>query len=124
MSSVPPNSRQAPAPAVRTNSTPDSTISQASFPAGGGAQELAVALEFLDGKGGRQVNKPEAADWLWKSVAKRNTEAAVLLARLYLRGEGVEKNCDQGRVLLDIAAKKGSAQAASMIENLRGFGCP
>ena len=89
-----------------------------------GSQELAIALEFLDGTGGRQVNRSEAADWLWKSVSKRNTAASLVLARLYLQGDGVPKNCDQGRILLDIAAKRGSKEASSMLQNLQGFGCP
>jgi TPR repeat protein len=85
-----------------------------------GNQELATALSFLNGQ---HRDSATAAQWLWKAVEKRNTAATVLLARLYLRGDGVQKNCDQGRVLLDAAADKGSKDAASLLRNLQAFGC-
>jgi hypothetical protein len=85
-----------------------------------GNQELATALGFLNGP---QRDSATAAQWLWRAVEKRNTAATVLLAGLYLRGDGVQKNCDQGRVLLDAAADKGSKDAASLLRNLQAFGC-
>ena len=89
-----------------------------------GSQELATAKEYLTGSGGAQADSRQAAEWLWKAVSKQNTEATVLLGRLYLRGDGVPKNCDQGRVLLDAAAKKGSKDAATMLQHLQAFECP
>lgn len=85
-----------------------------------GSQELATALSFLNGE---PHDGAEAAQWLWKAVEKKNTAADVLLAGLYLRGDGVQKNCDQGRVLLDAAADKGSKEAANLLRNLQAFGC-
>ncbi|HLV85974.1 MAG TPA: hypothetical protein VKV39_03290 [Candidatus Sulfotelmatobacter sp.] len=85
-----------------------------------GTSELTTARQFLDSP---HPDNAQAAEWLWKSVAKQNTEATLLLARLYLRGEGVQKNCEQGHVLLDAAAKKGNKEAASMLQNLQAFGC-
>lgn len=89
-----------------------------------GSQELATAKEYLDGNGGKSPDNAQAVEWLWKSVSKRNTEATVLLGRLYLRGEGVAKNCDQGRILLDAAARKGSKDAAFTLQHLQAFSCP
>ena len=65
----------------------------------------------------------QAAKWLWKAVAKKNAEAAELLSTLYLQGTGVPKSCDQARLLLDAAARKGRSSAAERLEHLQDFGC-
>lgn len=88
-----------------------------------GATDLAMARSYLDGTNGHERNSTEAADWLWRAVSKKNAEATLLLADLYLRGDGVSKNCDQARVLLDAAARKGSKDAAERLRNLQAFGC-
>jgi TPR repeat protein len=49
--------------------------------------------------------------------------AEVTLADLYRRGDGVEKNCDQARVLLVAASKKGSVEARQMLEQVAERGC-
>ncbi len=94
----------------------------ASIPDNGG-QELATAHAYLNGTNGQRVDRAEAAQWLWKAVAKRNLEATVELSDLYLRGDGVAKNCDQGRVLLDAAATRGSKEAGIRLQHLQAFGC-
>ena len=86
---------------------------------GGGSEELAVARNLLNGTNG----KDQAVPWLWKAVAKQNVEATVLLSNLYLRGDGVPKNCEQARLLLDAAALKGRKDAAVQLRNLQAFGC-
>ena len=88
-----------------------------------GSEELAVAQRYLGGVGGQRRDGAEAAKWLWKSIAKHNSEATLLLADLYLKGDGVSKNCDQARVLLDSAARKGLAGAGERLRNLQAFGC-
>ena len=90
---------------------------------GNGSQELAIARDFLDGANGREHNQAQAAQWLWKAVGKQNVEATVILSNLYLHGDGVPKNCDQARLLLDAAAIKGRKDAAAQLRNLRAFGC-
>jgi TPR repeat protein len=85
-----------------------------------GAEELAEAEKYLSGT---SRDGGEAAQWLWKAVAKGNGPGTVELADLYLRGDGVAKNCDQGRLLLDLAAKKGIKGAAVQLRNLQAFGC-
>jgi hypothetical protein len=90
---------------------------------GNGSQELAMAHKYLDGTGGQGRDSSEAAKWLWKSVAKHNSDATVLLSDLYLRGDGVPKNCDQARILLDAAASKGSKDAGERLRHLPAFGC-
>jgi len=88
-----------------------------------GSQELALAKSILSGNGGKERNSEEAAGWLWKAVAKQNAEATDLLATLYLEGDGVPKNCDQARLLLDAAARKGVKDAAARLQHLPASGC-
>ena len=87
-----------------------------------GADELAMAQRYLSGENG-QRDPSQAAQWLWKSVAKQNSQATLLLADLYLHGDGIQKNCDQARILLDAAASKGQSGAATRLRNLQAFGC-
>jgi len=88
-----------------------------------GSQELATAQHYLSGAAGQRRDPSQAAQWLWKSIAKHNGQATVLLADLFLRGDGVSKNCDQARVLLDSAARKGITGAGERLRNLQAFGC-
>jgi hypothetical protein len=88
-----------------------------------GNAELLVAQKFLKGGAGTTRDSKEAATWLWKAVSKQNLAAAILLSDLYLRGDGVPKSCDQARLLLIAAARKGEAAAAERLRNLQSFGC-
>jgi hypothetical protein len=87
-----------------------------------GARELILARHYLDGKDGTR-DTPEAVKWLWKAVGKQNTSAVILLADLYIRGDGVPKNCDQARLLLTAAAKRGTNEAATKLRTLDSNGC-
>ncbi len=106
-------------------SQPTSTAADSLMPetAESGATDLAMGRSYLNGTNGHERNSTEAADCLWRAVSKKNAEATLLLADLYLRGDGVSKNCDQARVLLDAAARKGSKDAAERLRNLPAFGC-
>jgi TPR repeat protein len=96
--------------------------SEATAEAEGGAEELRLAERYLEGKSGAR-DTAEAGKWLWKAVGKQNSTAAVLLADLYSRGDGVSKNCDQARILLVSATKKGAPQAARALRSLETTGC-
>jgi hypothetical protein len=89
----------------------------------GGADELAMAEKYLNGAPPITRDNAEAAQWLWKAVRKQNLEATLALSDLYLRGNGVPKSCDQARLLLDAAARKGDRAAADRLRNLQAFGC-
>jgi TPR repeat protein len=82
-----------------------------------------MAEKYLNGNAGMPRDSKEAAQWLWKAVRKSNLAATMALSDLYLRGDGVPKSCDQARLLLDAAARKGSAAAAERLRNLQAFGC-
>ena len=97
--------------------------SAAAAPAQSGAEELAMAEKYLNPTRGMTRDSGEAAEWLWKAVRKRNLEATLALSDLYARGDGVAKSCDQARLLLDAAARKGGKGAAERLRNLQAFGC-
>jgi hypothetical protein len=88
-----------------------------------GADDMATAEKYMNGTQGMPRDRKEAAQWLWKAVGKGNLSATVTLSDLYLRGDGVPKSCDQARLLLDAAARKGGTAAANRLRNLQAFGC-
>jgi hypothetical protein len=61
---------------------------------------------------------------LWSAVGQGNTAAEVTLAKLYMIGGGVPKNCDQARVLLKAAVRKGNTEAITTLSQLNRQGCP
>jgi hypothetical protein len=88
-----------------------------------GSEELSTAEKYLNAGPGTARDSQQAAVWLWKAVAKKNLAATMLLSDLYLRGDGVTKSCDQARLLLDAAGRKGVPGAAARLRNLPAFGC-
>ena len=88
-----------------------------------GKSELAAALAALNGDSGKR-DTAGAVRLLWAAVSKGNTTAAVTLADLYVTGDGIEKNCDQGRTLLKAAANQGNPEAEVKLDDLNANGCP
>ena len=87
-----------------------------------GAQELLLAKQNLEGQTSTR-DSSAAARLLWKAVGKHNTQAALLLSDLYVRGDGVPRNCDQARLLLVAAARKGGSAAAQQLRSFESGGC-
>lgn len=87
-----------------------------------GQKEYVEALQILRSPS-RAPEVPAAVKLLWVSVEKGNTGAEIALAELFRTGKGVAKNCDQTRVLLSAAARKGSAEARKRLAELRREGC-
>jgi TPR repeat protein len=87
-----------------------------------GQSELAAAQGYLNGASGNR-DSGKAARLLWAAVGNGNSTAEVLLADLYIRGDGVAKNCEQGRILLVAAIKSGSMEAQQKLTNLNATGC-
>jgi hypothetical protein len=69
------------------------------------------------------LDRSAEATRLWSAVALGDSSAEVQLARLYLNGEGVPRNCEQAKVLLRAAAKGGSTKARQQLKKLRSWGC-
>ncbi|HVB08047.1 MAG TPA: PilZ domain-containing protein, partial [Candidatus Acidoferrales bacterium] len=79
-----------------------------------GQTEFQRAEQYLNGTG-VPANPAEAAQWFWRSFEKGNSSAAIPLASLYLKGQGVSRSCLQARILLSVAARKGNADAAERL---------
>lgn len=122
---APSTSRAAPMPDKSAAQPPaDATTRAATAPAdsGTGQEEFNAARDILR-SGYRQRQLSVAVELLWSGVRKGYVPAEVTLADLYRRGDGVEKNCDQARVLLVAASKKGSFDARQMLEQMAERGC-
>jgi hypothetical protein len=89
---------------------------------GSSQKEFEQARNILKGNH-RQRDLPLAVSLLWTGVEKGSVSAEVTLADLYARGDGVEKSCDQARVLLEAAIKKGSPEARRRLDLLKEQGC-
>jgi PilZ domain-containing protein len=62
---------------------------------------------------------------LWGEVQAGNSKAAVDLAELYIKGDGVPQNCQQARVLLLTASEKRNTAAIKRLHDLdKGSACP
>lgn len=116
------NTRPAPR-AVPATQSPAAANPAAGLAGQSGSEELAEAEKYLNAGPGTARDSHQAAMLLWKAVAKQNLTATLLLSDLYLRGDGVSKSCDQARLLLDAAARKGAGAAAERLRNLQAFGC-
>ena len=87
-----------------------------------GEQEYSQAQNILK-SGDREGGFQEAVRLLWIAVEKGNSKAEVSLAELYRRGKGVTRNCDQTRILLTAAARKGNSEAQSRLDKFLREGC-
>jgi hypothetical protein len=84
--------------------------------------EFARALAYLRNDGsGRDPST--ASQWLWAATRKGDTAANIVLADLYIRGDGVPQNCAQGRVLLLAASQKGNDEATRKLQEFDAAGC-
>jgi len=86
------------------------------------AAESAGQPALADSKRSKKISA--TPQQLWASVQEGNSHAAVALADLYIRGEGVPVNCDQARVLLLVASEKKNAEAIQKLRDLDKTDCP
>ena len=111
-------------PPVETRLASPPPAAHSTVAADDGSQELLIAQRYyLEGTTGSR-DATEAAKWLWKAVGKQNPSALVMLSDLYLRGDGVPRSCDQARLLLVAAVKKGAPEAAERLRRVELNGCP
>ncbi len=68
------------------------------------------------------TNPEVARALLWRSTALGNPDAQVRLADMYIYGQGVPKNCDQGLILLRLAAQRANPQAQAKLGALYATG--
>jgi hypothetical protein len=101
----------------RTENTPESVKPQTTLGAASPAPATSASVA-------QSEDPAERVHSLWAAVAQGNTSAEVTLAKLYLIGGGVTKSCDQARVLLQAAAKKGNGEALDKLSQINQQGCP
>jgi TPR repeat protein len=101
----------------RTENASASVKPQTALPAASPAPATSTSAAQID-------DPAERVHSLWAAVAQGNTSAEVTLAKLYLIGGGVTKSCDQARVLLQAAAKKGNGEALDKLSQINQQGCP
>jgi hypothetical protein len=107
-------------PAAQTTTPGSPTPTEA--PPDAGQAEYSEAMRILGGnEAGSRL--PDAVRLLWVAVQKGNSNAEVTLAGLYNEGRGVKKNCEQTRVLLSAAARKGNALAQKNLQQFIRGGC-
>ncbi len=92
------------------------------------ASDQAGQLEYLSAQDilknrNSGANLPEAVRLLWIAVEKGNSNAEISLAELYREGHGVMKSCDQTKILLTAAAKRGNAEGQKRLNQFLKEGC-
>lgn len=123
------NNSQSSIPSAGKNALPEVTpLSRNSAPGssdasqGSGEPEYLQAMQLLR-RENADANMAQAVGLLWSAVAKGNASAEVALADLYWHGRGVVRNCDQARILLSTAARKGSTEAERRLQEFEQQGC-
>lgn len=87
-----------------------------------GDAELAAALELLQQAGGTR-DASSAVRLLKTAIERGNSTGKVVLAEMYLTGDGLRKSCSEGRRLLSGAAKSGNREAKRKLDELDALGC-
>jgi TPR repeat protein len=118
--SLPTLTQDTPPPVTPLSGVSNFPSSEASQDTGQG--EYVQAMQLLRGKNAA-IDTPEAVRLLWISVEKGHPSAEVELADLYWHGRGVVRNCDQTRILLSAAARKGNAEAQKRLQQFQREGC-
>jgi len=88
------------------------------------------SVSALDRQSAAAAQKPEpnwsetdSVETLWGAVQAGSVSAEVSLAERFARGAGVNKNCDQAKVLMKAAADKGNREARMRLYELETQGC-
>jgi hypothetical protein len=68
------------------------------------------------------TNPEVARALLWRATALGNSDAQLRLADMYIYGQGAPKNCDQGLILLRLAAQRANPQAQAKLGALYATG--
>lgn len=105
----------------QVNHSPAATLPADAF-AEAGQPEYKQAMQILRSPSG-EARLPQVVRLLWVAVQNGNIGAEIVLAELYRQGRGVTKNCDQTRILLSAAARKGSAEAQKRLQEFQREGC-
>ena len=106
----------------RQKTVPTAAAPTPADPSQNGAVEVAAAKEYLSGKKGAR-DGAAAVKLLWRAVGKQNGEALLMLSDLFAAGDGVEKSCEEARLLIDAALQRNVPTADTKLRNLQ-HSCP
>jgi hypothetical protein len=107
-----------------TPSDPFQLASPKYIPSSGRSSDhLATPAQAQSGEVRNSRKTVDTPQQLWSLIQAGDTTAAVTLADLYLRGDGVPANCVQAKVLLMVASKKGNIAAIKKLRQLNETGC-
>lgn len=109
--------------ALSSSGQDDTPASNPAIPRTTATSKDAPSFSPYRGIANSRQDRSAQATRLWSAVASGDSSAEVELARLYLRGEGVPRNCIQAKVLLLAAAKGGSVEARQQLKKLRTSSC-
>ena len=115
---VPPSAATAASPVTQKPKVPPTTQDN---------EPEVVVKNFVPGaaemaKAKRASDAAAQAAWLWKATAKGNPDAPVMLADMYIRGDGVPRSCDQAVVLLKTAAVNEDVRACNRLASMYATG--
>jgi hypothetical protein len=111
--SSPPNTPKALAPSNETEASPHE----------GGKLRSAELRPGANSSRGKEDEDEDPIE-LWSRVRQGDTEAEVTLARLYLRGTALERNCEQAHMLLLAASRKQNKVADGILGGVYRQQCP
>jgi hypothetical protein len=89
----------------------------------GGHPESVLERQGLPPKTEPAFTDGDSVETLWGAVQAGSVSAEVSLAERFARGEGVNKNCDQAKVLMKAAADHGNREARLRLYEMETGGC-
>jgi PilZ domain len=92
-------------------------------PDGIARQESVLERQAMAQKAEPGFNAGDSVESLWGAVQAGSVSAEVSLAERFARGEGVNKNCDQAKVLMKAAADRGNREARLRLYQMETGGC-
>jgi len=89
----------------------------------GGHSESVLERQSLPSKAEPTFTDGDSVESLWGAVQSGSISAEVSLAERFARGQGVNKNCDQAKVLMKAAADRGNREARLRLYEMETAGC-
>jgi TPR repeat protein len=90
---------------------------------GNGRGESVLERQGMPPKTEAAFNAGDSVESLWGAVQAGSIAAEVSLAERFARGEGVNKNCEQAKVLMKAAAERGNREARLRLYEMETGGC-
>lgn len=92
-------------------------------PGTGGRPQSVLERDAVPPKTEASFKEGDSVESLWGAVQAGSVAAEVSLAERFARGDGVNKNCDQAKVLMKAAADRGNREARLRLYEMETAGC-